>query len=85
MVVTHTKSPFPPAFHRLLCFVVFLGAVIFYVHIIAHVVVVFTVNLSFYPTSAHPVPVLILHPRTIPGTKYVVADCETEETKISAH
>ena len=38
------------------------------------VVVVFTLNRSFYPmTSAIPaVPVLILHPREIPGTNYVV-------------
>ena len=34
-----------------------------------HVCVVFTSNRSFYPTSAHPVSVLILHPR---DTNYVV-------------
>ena len=36
-----------------------------------HVCVVFTSNRSFYPTSAHPVSVLILHPR---DTNYVVTD-----------
>ena len=44
--------------------------------------VVFTLNRSFDPTtsSVHPVSVLILHPR---DTNYVVADCETEQTKQS--
>ena len=38
------------------------------------VVVVFTLNRSFYPTTSAVLPVsfLILHPREIPGTNYVV-------------
>ena len=44
-----------------------------------YVHVEFTLNHSFYPTSAvHPIPVLILHPR---DTNSVVTDCEIEKTK----
>ena len=46
----------------------------------AAVVVVFTLNRSFYPTtSVHPVSVLLLHPREIHLDYYVVTDdcCET--------
>ena len=46
--------------------------------------VVFTLNRSFYPTtSAHPVSVLILHPREILRTNYVVTDCG-RKTKTTA-
>ena len=38
-----------------------------------------TINGDFYPTTpVQSVPVLILRPREIPGTNYVVTDCETE-------
>ena len=42
------------------------------------VVVVFTLNRSFYPTTSAVLPVsfLILHPREIPGTNYVVTDSQ---------
>ena len=39
---------------------------------------------SFFPTtSLHPVFVLILHPRDILCTNFMVTDCETEQTKQS--
>ena len=41
--------------------------------VVVVVVVVFTLNRSFYPTtSAVPPAFLILHPREIPGTNFVV-------------
>ena len=45
------------------------------------VCVVFTSNRSFYSTSVHPVCVLIIRPKGIPGKHYVVTDGETVNKK----
>ena len=44
-----------------------------------------TLNRSFYPSTSTvpPVSFLMLHPREIPGTNYVVTDSETEKNRKS--
>ena len=50
------------------------------------IVVVFTLNRTFYPTTSAvpPVSFLILHPREMPGTNCVVTDSETEKPNAKA-
>ena len=49
------------------------------------VVVVFTLNRSFYLTTSAvpPVSFLILHPKKIPGTNYVVTNSNIEKNQTS--
>ena len=53
--------------------------------VVVFVAFVFSLNRSFYPTTlvVHPVSLLILHPREIPGTDFVVIAVRQRKTKKS--
>ena len=53
--------------------------------VVVFVAFVFSLNRSFYPTTlvVHPVSLLILHPREIPGTDFVVTAVRQRKTKKS--